>query len=141
MYPTQITTLLQPSLLIHAYYKQNTPLFLAYVGLYTTSILYHFTKFNKPPNLKLIKLLCEIDMAFCAYLYGSALYDFFTRNTIKYPYSAICVAFHVFLPLFFMVPFRYKILMWHPDTQVSETWHSIFHLLVYADNHLYLYYS
>ena len=114
---------------MHAYYKQNTPLFLAYLGLYTTSILYHFGKFNYPVHLRLNSVYGKVDVASCTILYLTALYDFFNRGTIQPPYSYICVAFHIFCPLFFVIPSKYGIMMWDPDIRVSETWHSIFHIM------------
>jgi hypothetical protein len=138
---TQLTTLLQSTIIIHAYYKQNTPLFLSWLAIYSTSIIYHFTKIMYPVHLRTNNIIFKMDIFACCILYISSLYDFIVRNSIIRPYSDICISFHIFLPTIFIYSSKYRILMWNPDSDISELWHAIFHILIYFDNHLYLYKS
>ena len=141
MLPTQVTTLLQPTILIHAYYKQNTPLFLSWLAIYSTSMLYHFSKIKYPQGIRTNTFLCTLDMFFCGILYISALYDYGFRSRIERPYSDICVLFHIFLPSFFIFSLKMNAFMWNPNSDISELWYSFFHVLIYFDNHIYLYHS
>ena len=127
--------------LIHAYYKQNTPLFLSWLAIYSTSMLYHFSKMQYPIEIRTKTFLCKLDMFFCGILYVSAIYDYLLISKIDRPYSDICVMFHIFLPSFFIFTSNSNAFMWSPNSNVSEMWHCIFHLLIYFDNHLYLYNS
>jgi len=139
MYPTQLTTLLFMTTISHAYMKQNSPIFFSALALYTTTIMYHYTKHSMVRSTS--SLLCKADMFLCGVYYFSALYDYMTRNTIQSPYSTVCLGLHVFLPVTFITSAKYKTLMWSPDIDVSELWHSVFHILIIADTHIYLYNS
>lgn len=141
MIPTQLTTLLQPTILMHAYYKQNTPLFLSWLGLYSTSTIYHFTKRYYPVETRYSSLICKLDFLFCGVVYIAAIYDIIYRKTIKRPYSDVCIVFHIFLPTMYIGSSKFNALMWHPEFHVADTWHAIFHILVYFINHFYLYNS
>jgi hypothetical protein len=139
MYPTQFTTLLFITNIAHAYIKQNSPLFFSALPLYTTTIIYHYTKHSLVDSTT--SVICKTDMFLCGVYYFSALYDYLTRNTIRPPYSTLCLGFHIFLPLSFIASAQYNTLMWSRDIQISEAWHAIFHLLIIADTHIYLYNS
>jgi hypothetical protein len=139
MYPTQITTLLFSTNIIHAYYKQNTPLFLGMMPLYTTSAIYHFIKHFYPLDIRTGIPLCQLDYCFCVLFYFAGLYDYFTRRTLKPPYSYFCQGMHVAMPMVFITAMRFNSLMWSNDIIVSEKWHALFHLLINFDTHVYLY--
>jgi hypothetical protein len=139
MYPTQITTLLFSTNIIHAYYKRNTPLFLGLMPLYTSSAIYHFIKHFYPLNVRTIIPLCQLDYVFCIVLYLIALYDYFTRKTLKPPYSYFFEGMHVVMPIVFIASRPFDVLMWSEDLAISERWHAVFHLLIIFDTHVYLY--
>jgi hypothetical protein len=139
MYPTQLTTLLFITNIAHAYIKQNSPIFFSALPLYTTSIIYHYTKHSMVDSTTTV--LCKVDMFLCGVYYFSALYDYLTRNTIRPPYSTMCLGLHIALPLSFIMSARYNTLIWSPDIQVSEAWHAIFHLVIIAYTQIYLYAS
>lgn len=139
MYPTQITTLLFSTNIIHAYYKQNTPLFLGLMPLYTTSAIYHFIKHFYPLHVRTTIPLCQFDYFFCVLFYCVALYDYFTRRSIKPPYSHFCEGMHIIMPVVFIAAKPFDALMWSNDSVVSEKWHAVFHLLINLDTHVYLY--
>ena len=139
MYPTQLSTLFFMTTISHAYMKQNSPIFFSALALYTTTIMYHYTKHLMVRSTT--SFICKTDMFLCGVYYFSALYDYMTRNTIQPPYSTICLGFHVFLPVTFITSAKYKTLMWSPDIDVSELWHSVFHMLIIADTHIYLFNS
>jgi len=143
MYPTQITTLLFATNVFHSYFKQNTPLFLAGFPLYTTSLIYHFTKHSYPLNVRTTIPLCQMDYFLAWVFYMAAIYDYVTRGRriIKSPYSYFCVTMHLVMPVFFVASKPYKALMWTDDLVVSERWHAVFHLLINLDTHVYLYNS
>jgi hypothetical protein len=139
MYPTQLTSLLFTTSIAHAFSKQNYPIFFASLPLYTTTLIYHYTKFYTPDSTN--TLLCKVDMFLCGVFYFSALYDYLTRKTIKAPYSTICLGLHIGLPLTFIASSRYSILMWSSDPQSSEFWHALFHTVIVFDTNLYLHNS
>lgn len=139
MYATQLTTLLFPTNIIHAYYKQNTPLFLVLIPLYTTTAIYHYTKHFYPVDVRTTIPVCQFDYVCCALFYFVALYDHLTRRTLKAPYSYLCEGMHVILPTMFISAKPFNALMWSEDIVVSERWHAIFHLLIIFDTHVYLY--
>jgi hypothetical protein len=139
MYPTQFTTLLFITNVAHAYIKQNSPIFFTLLPLYTSSIMWHYTKHSIINSTE--SFLCKADMFLCGIYYIAALYDYFTRRTLRTPYSTICLGFHIFLPLSFIATAKYQTLMWSPDIHVSEVSHAVFHLIIIADTHIYLYNS
>lgn len=139
MYPTELTSLLFITTIAHAYIKHNSPIFFSALPLYTTTLVYHYTKHSIIDSTT--SFICKVDMFLCGVYYFSALYDYLTRNTIQPPYSTLCLGFHVFLPLSFIASARYNTLMWSPDSNVSEAWHAVFHILIIADTHIYLYTS
>lgn len=139
MYPTQFTSLLFLINISHAFVKHNYPIFFAGLSLYTTTLIYHYTKHSIKDKIN--TLVCKADMFLCGIYYFSALYDYFTRNTIKPPYSTVCVGLHIGLPLTFIVSSRYNTLMWSPNLEVSELWHAIFHMIIIIDTNIYLHNS
>ena len=139
MYPTQITTIFFITNIAYAFVKQNYPIFFGALPLYTTSLMYHYTKHYIKDSINTD--LYKADVFFCVLGYLSALYDYVTRNTIKPPYSTIFVGLHIGLPLTYIVSSRYNILMWNPDPQISEFWHSMFHTIIVIDTNFYLYNS
>lgn len=141
MYPTQITTLFFSLSLIHCYYKQNTPLFLSSLPVYTTSAVYHFIKHFYSIDIRTTIPICQFDYFFCCIFYIGSTYDYVTRRTIKPPYSRICEALHFIIPIMFIVSKPYDALMWNKDINISERWHAIFHLLISLEAHIYLYNS
>jgi len=137
MLPTQITTLLMASNIVHSYYKQNDALFLTWTGLYTSSLIYHFTKTSIPLELRTKRLIYYIDILCCIFVYLGALYSF-TRSHIPQPYSTVIYTLHTVCPLIYIPAAKYAILMWDTDAHTAEVWHSIFHLVVYSETHLFL---
>lgn len=101
--------------------------------------MWHYTKHSIINSTE--SFLCKADMFLCGIYYIAALYDYFTRRTLRTPYSTICLGFHIFLPLSFIATAKYQTLMWSPDIHVSEVSHAVFHLIIIADTHIYLYNS
>ena len=135
---TQITTLLMSLNIIHSYYKQNTVLFIAWLSLYTTSLIYHFTKYNYPQELRTKRFIFILDVICCIFVYLGALYNFCIYKLPK-PYSIYLYLLHVSCPLIFIPAAYYNIMMWDKDYYTSEIWHAIFHIVVYTETHIFLY--
>jgi len=139
--PTQVSTLLQSTIIVHAYYKQNTPFFLSWFAVYTCSLLQHFTKGYFPVWERERRLIPKIDAFFCCIMYCAVLYDFLVRSSIESPYAEICSVVYGLLPVYYIGSAITKRFIWHPDFLTAEWWHVLFHVVAYADAHLYLYNS
>ena len=137
MLPTQITTLLMATNILHSYYKHNDIMFITWMGLYTSSLIYHFTKTHIPIDLRTTRLIYYIDIFFCICVYLGVYYNF-SIVKIPQPYSTFIYTLHTVCPLIYIPAAKYKILMWDTDMYTSEVWHSIFHLVVYSETHLFL---
>ena len=135
MQPTQVTSLLFATTLVHTFIKPNPALFFAGLPLYTTTIIYHNIKHYYSLNDRLKLLVCKIDSALCANLYFAALYDYYYRQVVVNP----CVIMHIFLPSMFFLSKPYGALMWSDNLDVSDFWHAVFHILIIADIHMYLF--
>lgn len=140
MLPTQITTLLMSLNIIHAYYKKNDIMFLTWMGLYTSSLIYHFTKVYIALELRTDRLVYYIDIFFCICVYLGASYNF-SIMTVPKPYSTLIYTLHTICPFIYIPAAKYKILMWDTDYYTSEIWHAIFHLVVYSETHIFLIHS
>jgi len=126
--------------IFHSYYKQNSIMFLTWMGLYTTSLIYHFTKPYIVFEIRTHRIVYDIDIFFCICVYLGALYNF-SIVRIPQPYSTFIYTLHTVSPLIYIPAAKYKMLMWDTDNDTSEMWHSIFHLVVYSETHLFLYLS
>ena len=137
MLPTQITTLLMASNIIHSYYRHNDSMFLTWMGLYTSSLVYHFTKIYIPTELRTKRLVYYIDIICCIFVYIALLYNF-SIVRIPEPYSTFIYTLHTSCPFIYIPAAKYKMLMWDENRYTSEIWHSIFHIVVYSESHLFL---
>lgn len=136
---TQMTTILMSLNIIHSYYKQNTILFIAWLSLYTTSIIYHFTKYQYPLELRTNRFIFILDVACCVFVYLGALYNFYIYKIPK-PYSTYIYLSHFSWPIIFIPAAYFNIMMWDKDQFISEIWHAMFHLVVYIESHMFLYF-
>ena len=53
-------------------------------------------------------------------------------------YAIFIYTLHTVCPFIYIPAAKYKILMWDENSYTSEIWHSIFHLVVYSETHLFL---
>jgi len=123
--------------ILHSYYKHNDMMFVTWMALYTSSLIYHFTKTYIHPTLRTTSLIYYIDIVFCICVYLSVYYNFSIVH-IEQPYSTIIYTLHTLCPFIYIPAAKYKMLMWDKDMYTSEIWHSIFHLVVYGETHLFL---
>lgn len=141
MLPTQVSALAFVTTVAHAYYKQNTILFIASIWLYTTTLIYHFTKTYIVRPERTRRLIYYIDVTSCIAYYLVCIYDHATLHSLDPIQSIVIYGMHTGLPVFYMIAGHKKALMWSSDDTESELWHAIFHLGIQVETHLYLTWS
>jgi len=83
------------------------------------------------------RLVYNIDIIFCIFVYLGASYNF-SIVRMPQPYSIFIYTLHTVCPFIYIPAAKYKMLMWDENSYTSEIWHSIFHLVVYSETHLFL---
>jgi len=141
MLPTQVSGLSFVTTVAHAYYKQNTILFIASLWIYTTTLIYHFTKTYLARPERTRRLIYYIDVTSCIIFYFACIYDHVTLHSLGPMHSIVIYGMHAGLPVFYMIAGHKKALMWSSDHDESERWHAIFHLGIQLETHLYLSWS
>jgi len=136
--PTQITTLLMLGNIWHGFIKQNHLLMAAGLSVYTTSLLYHFTKFDFPYEVRTQRPIFEYDILACIFLFLAGLCEGH-RTYVSPKYYKILLAFHIFNPIFFAVTSYYKVAVWSEDPWTAELWHAGYHLFTQFQIHLFLF--
>lgn len=129
---TQISVLFMISNIIHSYIRQNHLLFLSWLAVYTTSIIYHYTKFNYPPphRFRTLQYYSDISMVYIAYVI--VFYELYVNSFY------VLTLFHLSIPFVFFGSFYKQMLMWSQNEIISELWHSILHYFVIINSHIYL---
>ena len=129
----QISVLVMSSNIMHAYVKQNDMVFLTWLALYTTSLLYHYTKFNYPVSerFKTPFFYTDVSTVYLTYMIG--LYELYRSHAYL-----SCIT-HLSTPfLYFGSSYKHRF-MWSEDEKLREFWHSMFHYFVILQSHIYLY--
>ena len=137
MEPTHLSVALMSLNIMHAYHKRNTPLFLAWLATYSTSLLYHYTKWQLHPMARAEQPLFYVDVTAALTLYGVA-----AREILVAPISPslqrFLLAFHVFYFLFFGVSKPFDAFMWSSDHVAAERCHAFFHYMTLIQTNLFL---
>jgi hypothetical protein len=127
---TKISALFMISNIIHSYIKQHDLLFFSWLSVYTTSLIYHYTKFNysRSERDKTPQYYIDVTAVYLAYVLG--FYEWY-NNFIFLP-------LHLTIPFVYFVGYKKRILMWCEDENQRELYHSMFHYFVIIQSHMYL---
>lgn len=135
--PTQLTTLLGVGNIWHAYVRQNNVMMATNLAVYTTSLLYHFTKFDHPLHLRTQRQIFIYDIIACVCLFLGGLYEGHTRY-VPPKYYKVLLALHLFNPIFFIGTSYYKVAVWSENPDTAERSHAMYHLFTQFQIHLFL---
>lgn len=135
--PTQLTTLLGVGNILHAYVRQNNVMMATNLAVYTTSLLYHFTKFNYPLHMRTRRPIFTYDIIACIFLFLGGLYEGHATY-IPPNYYKVLLALHLFNPLFFIGTSYYKVAVWSENPDTAERWHAAYHIFTEFQVHLFL---
>lgn len=119
---------------VHAYYAQNTPIFLAWLGTYSTSLVYHFGKHGVHASKRLLGRRLPIfflDSVAATALFGLSL-DEMLRSKSQLAWM------HLVYVLMYAAAYPFKLGVWSPDEKRAERWHALFHWLTFVQTHLFL---
>ena len=139
MKPTQISTItLFPSIVIHAYHKQDTLSFYFWVLVLISSVMHHFTKFNYPREQRTKTLYHHFDI-FCVCVLNFCLF-FKAYSYSEYTlYFAVSWSVWISAVLLFILSNYLQILLNDSDETVSEFCHGVWHILPTLAAHMFLF--
>jgi hypothetical protein len=135
--PTQLTTLLGIGNILHAYVRQNNVMMATNLAVYTTSLLYHFTKFDYPLHLRTRRPIFTYDIIACIFLFLGGFYEGHTTY-IPPNYYKVLLALHLFNPFFFIGTSYFKVAVWSENPDTAERWHAAYHIFTQLQVHLFL---
>ena len=136
--PTQLSVLtLIPLEIVHAYYRQNDNYFMSWLLVYTTALLYHFTRFSYPIEIRTRTNFYYADIAAAAFAYILGSYDIWLYSTNSYWYYLIWFI-HYGYPVWYIGCYFQRILMWSENEQTREKWHVVFHIVTHTSSQLHL---
>ncbi len=137
MEPTHLSVALMSTNILHAYTKQNTPLFVAWLATYSTSLLYHYSKWDLHPAARTDRAIFWIDTAAAVGLYCASAWDIWT-SPLRLRRRLAVLSFHLLYLFLYGVSYPFQVCVWSPDPVVAERWHATFHWLTCVQTHWYL---
>lgn len=135
--PTHLSVAAMSLNILHAHLKRNTPLLLTWLGTYSTSLLYHYTKWSLHPKARVEQRIFYVDMGAALTLYGISAHEIWCSHLSK-PARQSILSFHVVYFGMFALSYPFGALMWSTNHVVAERWHAIFHWLTFLQTHLFL---
>jgi len=141
MLPSEASSLSFATIVLHSYYKQNDILFIASIWLYSTTLIYHYTKRYLSISDRIRRPVYYIDVLSCIAYWFATLYDHITIHSLDFPHSVLIYGMHIGLPVLYLSAGYSNRMMWSVDPIVSDRWHAIFHLLIQLESHIYLRYQ
>ena len=137
--PTQLmTVVLMPITLTHAYYKQNTIVFLFWLLVFITSVIYHFKKFDYPRHERSSLLFYKFDIIAANLLNIVQVYDIY-QHTQYTLYFATGWLIYIYALGIFIWGNLTNTLIFDTNELIAEQYHAMWHTLPFLVTNMYLF--
>lgn len=137
MEPTHLSVALMATNIWHAYAKRNTPLFLGWLVTYSTSLLYHYTKWELHPAARTQRAIFWLDSAAAVGLYVAAAREIWLAP-LRLRLRAAILSFHAAYIFMYAASYPFSAFVWSADPVAAERWHAAFHWLTFLQTHWFL---
>jgi hypothetical protein len=137
MEPTHLSVAGMSLNIYHAYKKRNTPLFVCWLATYSTSLLYHYTKWDLHPSARTQRTVFWVDTAAAVTLYGVSAREVW-QSPLRHRVRLAILSFHLLYILIYAASFPFDALVWSKDHGYAERWHAAFHWLTFFQTNVFL---